>query len=660
MPRVLLVSLLLATVWPQAAAAAEDRYQRWCARCHGTNGDGSGPAAVALAFNGRPARDFRSGEFKFKSTAPGEPPAEGDLERTIAEGLPGTAMPYFKDVLSHSEIRALAADVRGFASSSDRPPGKPVELGEPPPDDPEVLERGARLYLALGCPECHGADGTGGPEVDDLVNADGTRAIPTDLTRPWRFRGGGDERAVALRLASGIAGTPMPSYWNAAPPSDLAAVARYVVSRARAGSLRDAAIEAARNPPGATEAPAARGEYVAKSGTCFLCHVQMNPDGSYAEGSFGAGGMKVEIKYVGTTYSRNLTPDLDTGIGRWTSADFRRVFRGGTSRNGRMLNPLDMPWTILAGLGDDDIDALFAYFRTLDPVRNAIPPPEAPGFVEGVVEKSVALVTGSHDDANFAFHPRNYGREAAGEPTEEPQNPRAPILLAVGCAAVLALVPRAKRGRMPAIVALIAIPIVYIWPPVTFLPAGLLLAESPYEPVARLLNLPPLRPPPEPQAIGDPGLARLAERGRYVATLGTCSLCHTAGPTWMRLWSSFPDLGGGMKVNWNVFGTTYSRNLTPDRETGLGTWSAEEIRRAITSGIAKDGRIMHWQAMPWDHFSNLTLEDLEALVFYLQSLEPAYSKVPPPEPPRADDLPSDSFWLGYSGEFRPRENDAAR
>ena len=108
-----------------------------------------------------------------------------------------------------------------------------------------------------------------------------------------------------------------------------------------------------------------------------------------------------------------------------------------------------------------------------------------------------------------------------------------------------------------------------------------------------------------------------------------------------------------MKVNWRVFGTTYSRNLTPDRETGLGDWSVEEIRRAITSGIARDGRIMHWQAMPWDHFSNLTLEDLEALVFYLQRLKPAWSKIPPPEPPAPSDLPGDSFWLGYSGEYRP-------
>jgi hypothetical protein len=110
-----------------------------------------------------------------------------------------------------------------------------------------------------------------------------------------------------------------------------------------------------------------------------------------------------------------------------------------------------------------------------------------------------------------------------------------------------------------------------------------------------------------------------------------------------------------MKVNWKVFGTTYSRNLTPDDETGLGRWSSAEIRRAITSGISRDGRLMHWQAMPWDHFSNLTPEDLEALVVYLQHVQPAYSKIPGQEPPRPDDLPGISFWLGYTGEYRPND-----
>jgi hypothetical protein len=60
---------------------------------------------------------------------------------------------------------------------------------------------------------------------------------------------------------------------------------------------------------------------------------------------------------------------------------------------------------------------------------------------------------------------------------------------------------------------------------------------------------------------------------------------------------------------------------------------------------------MHWQAMPWDHFSNLSMEDQEALVFYLRSLPPVWSKVPERTP--ASQEPADTFFFGYTGEYRP-------
>jgi mono/diheme cytochrome c family protein len=636
-----------------AAEADDARYQRWCARCHGANGDGRGPAAAALRFNGRPPRDFRQGLFRFKSTPPGQPPSVSDVVRSVRDGLPGTAMPYFGDLLSEEEIRGVAGVVLGFGSGSST--SNPIDLGAAPEDGEAARRRGAELYRELGCDRCHGERGAGdGPAGPEQRNDDGSLAPPTDLTRPWRFRGGGEPVDLALRLAAGVPGTPMPSYLEAASPADLWRLAYYVRSLARAPSLRAAAIEDALRPPGLSHSPEARGEYLAKSGTCFLCHAQMNPDGSYAEGSFGAGGMRVEIRYLGTTYSRNLTPDRASGLGDWDGGDFRRVFRAGRSRDGRMLNALDMPWTILAELEDRDVDALFAYLRTLPAVRNSVPAPRAAGLLEGLIDKAVALALGSHDKAYLGFHVGNAGLESASPGAV--RNPRAPIWLAAICAAaaLVELVGGSRGGRRRLTLAiLITIPFVYAWPPVTYLPADLLLAKPPYRAIAPWIGMPVLRPPPPSGEVAEPGLRALVDRGRYVAAAGTCSLCHTAGPSWIRLWAPYPDLGGGMKVNWRVFGTTYSRNLTSDRDTGLGGWSAAEIRRAITSGISRDGRIMHWQAMPWDHFSNFMLEDLEALVAYLQSLPPAYSKIPPPEPPRPDDLPGDSFWLGYSGEYRP-------
>jgi hypothetical protein len=93
--------------------------------------------------------------------------------------------------------------------------------------------------------------------------------------------------------------------------------------------------------------------------------------------------------------------------------------------------------------------------------------------------------------------------------------------------------------------------------------------------------------------------------------------------------------------------------LTPDRATGLGDWSDAEIVRAVTGGIARDGRTMHWQAMPWDHFSHLSPEDLLALVTYLRRLEPVHSAVPAPLPPAPGDPDGVSFGFAYRAADRP-------
>ena len=651
------LALLLALTATQAlalpSAADRDLYGRWCARCHGDAGNGRGPAAVALVWNGTPPRDFTRARFKVKSTPSGTAPSDADLAATIRDGFPGTAMPGFGDLLSGDEIGRLVGVVRAFATQP-RAPGETIALGPPPEDTPALRARGGALYTDLGCWTCHGDGGAGdGPSGPSLRSEDGTPARPTDLTRPWTFRGGSEPAAVAMRIATGLDGTPMPGFLGAVPLADLWALAAHVGGLARARSLRAAAIAAAERPPGDGETPQARGEYLAKSGTCFLCHVQMQPDGSYAEGSVGAGGMRVEIAYLGTVYTRNLTPDPATGLGAWTADDFRRALRTGRTPEGRALSALDMPWTILAGLADSDLDALFAYLRTLPPARNLVPPSTDAPLGTALAGKLLALVRG--EQLRASYHPGNAGRQPALDERPRPAtDPRGgAVALGAGALGILVggLLWRARRALALVVIAgSVAAAFVYTWPPLRFLPPALVRGEAPF---AAALGLPPLRPPPPPVPVADPEVRALVARGRYVATVGTCPLCHTAGPNVTRLWQSFPDLGGGMRVSWRVFGTTYSRNLTPEPETGLGQWSDADIRRAITAGIARDGRLMHWQAMPWDHFSHLRLEDLEALIAYLRHLPPAWSRVPAAEPPRTDDDAGDTFFFGYSGEFRP-------
>jgi mono/diheme cytochrome c family protein len=83
-------------------------YREHCAHCHGITGDGVGPTAVFL--NPYP-RDYRKGQFKFKSTPVGQKPTHADLKKIVLEGVPGTAMPSFK-LLPELEVEALVEYVK--------------------------------------------------------------------------------------------------------------------------------------------------------------------------------------------------------------------------------------------------------------------------------------------------------------------------------------------------------------------------------------------------------------------------------------------------------------------------------------------------------------------------------------------------------------------
>jgi hypothetical protein len=66
----------------------------------------------------------------------------------------------------------------------------------------------------------------------------------------------------------------------------------------------------------------------------------------------------------------------------------------------------------------------------------------------------------------------------------------------------------------------------------------------------------------------------------------------------------------------------------------------------MRSGIGRDGRALHWQAMPWDIGSRWSEEDQRALLAYLRALPPVAGVMPPPRGPRPDDPPADAFYFG--------------
>ena len=108
----------------------------------------------------------------------------------------------------------------------------------------------------------------------------------------------------------------------------------------------------------------AKGEYLTKAADCAACHTAPG-------GKPFAGGRAFELPF-GTIYSTNITPDQETGIGRWSDAEFVRALHRGIGRNGEDLYPA-FPYTAYALLSADDVLAIRAYLSTLQPVtsRNA-------------------------------------------------------------------------------------------------------------------------------------------------------------------------------------------------------------------------------------------------------------------------------------------------
>src|SRR6185503_2638804 len=110
-------------------------------------------------------------------------------------------------------------------------------------------------------------------------------------------------------------------------------------------------------------------------------------------------------------------------------------------------------------------------------------------------------------------------------------------------------------------------------------------------------------------------------RGKYLVTLGLCNDCHTPG-----FFFGKPDMArflAGSEVGFEVpgLGVFHGRNLTPDVETGIGTWSADDIVKAIQTGTRPDGRILA-PIMPWHAFAELTSEDAQSIAAFLRSLPP--------------------------------------
>lgn len=219
-------------VTPAFLEVGKKIYDFRCAPCHGFNGAGDGPAAMTL--DPRP-KDFTRGLFKFKTTMAGEAASDEDLFRTISRGIPGTAMPSWKRLLTEEQRWQVIAHVKTFSERfKNAPSPKPIPVGQEPPMTPESIEKGKEIFHKKAqppCALCHGENGRGnGPLAPAVVNAWGEPLFPRNLTQPWLYKSGNTVRDIFLRDSAGIEGTLMPSFATALTEEERWQVAHYVKS----------------------------------------------------------------------------------------------------------------------------------------------------------------------------------------------------------------------------------------------------------------------------------------------------------------------------------------------------------------------------------------------------------------------------------------------
>ena len=190
---------------------------------------------------------------------------------------------------------------------------------------------------------------------------------------------------------------PLPSYWAAAAAS---AVAMIVLTAAPAASAADT-----------PTSKVARGQYLVQTSGCHDCHTpfKMGPHGPEPDMSRMLSGHPESLVMPpaptlppgpwivsssatntahagpwGVSFTANLTPDAETGLGQWTLKNFIDTIRSGRHMGrGRPVLP-PMPIPVYNHFTDDDLEAVYAYLRTIAPIRNRVPEPLPPA------QKSVA------------------------------------------------------------------------------------------------------------------------------------------------------------------------------------------------------------------------------------------------------------------------------
>ncbi len=336
---------LLCSVTTQAATGMADRVQA-CTHCHGQQGR-AGPDGFYPRLAGKPAgylhhqlQNFRDGRRQYGPMASLVAHLDDTYLADMAAHFAAQEVPYPPPVPTSADATTLA---RGEA----------------------LARRGDPTRRLPACAQCHGAALTGVlPAIPGLLG------LPRDyLTAQLGAWQQGLRRAHAPDCMADIA--------RQLSVADVGAVTAWLAAQSVPASAKAVASlpqplpqpcgAAAPPPVGGTPPPSPliqRGAYLAQLGNCVSCHT--------ARGGVPHAGGRAIVTPFGAIYSSNLTPDADTGLGRWTADDFWRALHQGQSRDGRWLYPA-FPYPNYTQVSRADSDALWAYFKSLPPTRQTPP-----------------------------------------------------------------------------------------------------------------------------------------------------------------------------------------------------------------------------------------------------------------------------------------------
>jgi len=318
-----------------------------CAACHGKQGEGATKGEIYPRLAGKPAGYLYNQLINFR-----------DGRRKYA------VMNYMVGYLSDAYLQEIAE----YYSRLKPPYPAPAAASQ------RTLERG-RMLVVQGdrsrrlppCTDCHGRELNGrAPAIPGLLGLSADyvsaqvgawkaerriAAHPDCMARVASLLTPEDISAVSAWLAS----QPAPSK----PPAVLLASVRLPL---QCGSVMTTSTKARAQKPPQRSAQVLRGEYLARAGDCGGCHTVKG-------GEAYAGGLAIPTPF-GTLFAPNITPDPDTGIGRWSAEDFWRAMHEGKSRDGALLYPA-FPYTNYTKVVRAEADDLFAYFQWVKPVHKA-------------------------------------------------------------------------------------------------------------------------------------------------------------------------------------------------------------------------------------------------------------------------------------------------